>query len=189
MPKKFDPQDKDALLSPERYRELDPHRVISLIPIRPYHIVADIGCGPGYFAVPLGKHMFDGKLFAIDVQQEMLDATDVALKRIHLTNVELVLAEEGKLPLDDDSLDGALAAFVAHEVDDPKGFLTEIRRCLRNGGWLALLEWHKRKMDDGPPLKSRIDEAKLREMAQDIGFRFTARHSLNDKQYILLMRI
>ena len=189
MPAKFDPQDKDALLSPGRYQELDPHHVLSLIPVRPYHQVADIGCGPGYFALPLGKHMFDGKLFAIDVQQEMLDATDEALKRIHLTNVELVLAKEGKLPLDDDSLDGALAAFVAHEADDPKELLTETRRCLRKGGWLALLEWHKRKMHDGPPLKSRIDEAKLRKMAQDVGFRFTARYNLNDKQYMLVMRI
>ena len=188
MSRKFDPKNLDVLLSTQRAKTLDALRVISLVPIRPYHVIADIRCGPGYFSVPLGKSVFDGKVYAVDVQQEMLDATKQELEKVRLTNVEPVLSPEESIPLDDDSLDGAFSAFVVHEADDPKGMLKETLRCLRRGGWLALLEWHKRKMDEGPPLKERIDEAKLRNMAMAVGFRFTSRHGLNQNQYMLLMR-
>ena len=188
MARKFDPSKKDALLSSERHQDLDVHHVMALLPLLPYHMVADIGCGPGYFAIPLGKHLFRGKVYALDVQQEMLDATKEQLERVHLTNVEAVLSEEKKLPLEDESLDGAFAAFVVHEADSPKVMLEEARRCLRKGGWFAMLEWYKREMDDGPPLKERIDEAVLREIAEKVGFRPSARHDLNGKQYMILMR-
>ena len=188
MPHKFDPNNNDVLMSTERQQSLDIHHVMALLPILRYHTVADIGCGPGYFAVPLGKHLFDGKVYALDIQQEMLDAAKQQLDRIHLTNVELMLTEEDKLPLEDDSIDGALVSFTIHEADDPRGMLAEAKRCLRDGGWLALLEWHKREMEKGPPIEDRIDEADLRQMAEETGFRQTTRHRLNNDQYILVMR-
>ena len=188
MPKKKDPSSKEATVSPERYKEVDALRVLALIPLLPYHVVADIGCGPGYFAIPLGKHVFDGKVYAVDFQQEMLDATKEELDSLHLTNVELVLSKADKLPLEDDSLDGALEAFVLHEADDPKKLLEEARRCLRKSGWLAILEWYKREMEAGPPVGERIDEPDLRQMAEEAGFRFTSRHSVNDSQYLVLLR-
>ena len=178
---------KGLLMSPKRQLDLDVHHVMSLIPILPYHTVADIGCGPGDFTVPLGKHLFDGKVYAIDAQQEMLDATKQELERVRLTNVELVLSKGRKLPLEDDSLDGALAAFELHGAGKPEALLKDALRCLRKGGWFALLEWHRREMEEGPPLERRIDEAQLREMAENVGLRFTRRHSLNDSQYMLLM--
>ena len=188
MSKKFDPSNKDVLLSPQRQERLDVQRVISLLPAGTHHVIADIGCGPGYFAVPLGKYVFHGKVFAIDVQQEMLDATREELERIHLTNVEVLLSKEKTFPIKDDELDGAFAAFVVHEAEDPGGMMSELERCVRTGGWLALLEWHKWEMDSGPPLEDRIEEADLLEMAQQAGFRLVARHSLNGDQYMLVMR-
>ena len=187
-PRKFDPGKKDVLVSSQRRQDLDTYRVMALLPFLPYHVVADIGCGPGYFAIPLGKHVFDGKVYALDVQQEMLDATKEELERVQLTNVELVLSQEEKLPLEDDSLDGAFAAFVVHEAKAPRALLQETLRCLRKGGWLAILEWHKREMEEGPPLEERIDELELWEMAKDVGLRFTSRHTLNDSQYMFLLR-
>ena len=95
---KFDPKNKDLLLSPERRQSLDTHRLLSTVPIMAHHWVADIGCGPGYFTVPLGKYLFDGKVFALDVQQDMLDATQQTLDTVHLTNVEVAKSKESKLP-------------------------------------------------------------------------------------------
>jgi ubiquinone/menaquinone biosynthesis C-methylase UbiE len=188
MSKKFDPKNKAVLLSSQREERLDVQRVISLLPVRQDHIVADIGCGPGYFAVPLGKYLFQGKVYAIDVQEEMLEETKEALERIHLTNVEVLLSEETEFPIQDGDLDGAFAAFVVHEADDPRAMLAEIERCVRPGGWIGLLEWHKREMDSGPPLEERIEEADLLEMAQQAGFRLEGRHYLNSDQYMMVMR-
>ena len=93
---KFDPNDNDILVSRERRQLIDPSRLISLLPIMSHHWVADIGCGPGYFSIPFAKYLFDGKLFALDVQKEMLDATQKALKAARLTNTELILSKETK---------------------------------------------------------------------------------------------
>ena len=185
---KFDPKKKDILLSPERRRALDTHRLLSMIPVLPHHVVADIGCGPGYLTIPFAKYLFDGKVFALDVQQEMLDATQEALEAVNLSNVEVMLSEEERLPLEDECLDGTIAAFVLQEADSPNALLKEARRCLKKSGWLALLEWHKRKTDEGPPLKRRIEEKRLRTMAEKQGFRFGSRRDLNGSQYMLLMR-
>ncbi len=193
MPHKFDPshiqRNIQHLLSPERRDSLDYHRVISMLPILPYHRIADIGCGPGYFTIPFAKHLFDGKVYAIDIQKEMLDAVREQVERVRLTNVEIILYREGdRLPFEDGALDGAFAAFSLHEADNPKGMLEETYRVLHRGGWLAMLEWHKRDMDEGPPQEIRIAEEDLRNMAQEAGFRFASRHNLNDKQYMITMR-
>ncbi len=188
MARKFDPKNKDALLSPERYENLDPLRLLSLLPMLPYQQIADVGCGPGFFTVPLGKYLFDGKVYALDIQQEMLDAAKKAVDDIHLTNVEFKLTKEDKIPLEDESLDGAIIAFVLHEADSATGLLEEAERSIRKGGWLAILEWQKRETEKGPPLEERIDDSDLDEMAQKAGLHAQVKHELNDSQYMLLMQ-
>ena len=185
---KVDPKNKDALVSSERRQGLDPYSLISLIPIQPYHWVADIGCGPGYLAIPLGKYLFGGKVFALDIQQKMLDTTREAAQALHLTNVDTMLMDEEKLPLDDECLDGALLALVLHEADNPTTLLKETLRCLKKSAWLVILEWYKRKMDEGPPVKQRIDQEKLLPMAQKLGFRLSSRRDFYGKHYMLMMR-
>lgn len=188
MPHKFDPERMDTLVSPARERDIDLYRIMSLIPISQHDVVADVGCGPGFFTVPLGKAVFHGKVHALDVQQEMLDAAQERLKSVRLTNVEATLSEENSVPLEDESMDGVFAAFMIHEVENSKVLLTDFFRSLRPGGWLALLEWHKREMECGPPLEERIDEPDLRSIAIDAGFRLTTSRGLNDKHYMLVMR-
>ena len=185
---KFDPNDNDILVSRERRQLFDPARLISLLPIMSHHWVADIGCGPGYFSIPFAKYLFDGKLFALDVQKEMLDATQKALKDARLTNTELILSKETKIPIEDEVLDGAITSFVLQEASRPSVLLKEAKRCLKKSGWLIILEWHKREMDEGPPLSQRISEDELRKMTDKLGFRFRALRNLNSSQYMMLVR-
>ena len=190
MPKKakFDPKDMHLLVAPERRQVIDTYSLLSRLPIRPHHVVADIGCGPGYFSVPIAKYVYGGKLHAIDVQQEMLDAVQAALDEARLTNVHLALSKERTLPLDDESLDGALVAFVLQEATSPKALLAETQRCLRSSGWLAVLEWYKRDMDQGPPVGRRIDPEDMEAMAKKLEFRDIVTRELNPEQYMVLMR-
>lgn len=188
MPRKSETKNKENTLTPQRLETLDTHRVMSLIPVMPYHTVADIACGTGYFTVPLAKYVFDGKIYAVDTQQDALDATKQAVDKLRLTNVEMVLTKERKLNLEDDSLDGILAPFAFSIVDDPEKLLKDALRVLRRGGWLAALEWNEKESGDGPPADRRVGEDALRQMAEKHGFRFTGRYHLNDAQYMLLLR-
>ena len=187
MSEKYDQDRKADLLSADRYETTDPQRLISMLPVLVYHEVADIGCGPGFFTIPFAKYLFDGTVYAIDVQQEMLDATQEQVKSVNLTNVELKLAGENELPLEDDSLDGAFIAFVLYETESPTTMLSEARRCLRKGGWLAALE-HKETADDDPPVNRRLVESEVTTMARELGFRIETAHNLNDHHYMLVMR-
>lgn len=188
MPVKFDPQDKEVLLSAERRKALDMYRLLSLIPILPHHVVADIGCGPGFFTVPLAKYLWDGKLYAVDIQQEMLDAAKEAVDSERLSNVEFVKSTERRLPLEKERLDGALMAFVLQEAAGRESLLKEVRRCMRTPGWAVVIEWHKKKSEEGPPFKQRIKDTEMVDLLDKTGFRVASRRDLNSKQYMVLAR-
>ncbi len=185
---KFDPKDSDALVSSERRKLLDPFRVLSLIPMQVHHQIADVGCGPGFFTVPLAKYVFDGKVYAIDIQKEMVEITRKAVKSYNLTNVDTLCSEEKKLPLPDDSVDGAFVAFVLQEADNRMALLQELKRCLKKSGWLAILEWYKSETTHGPPMKQRIDSEKMQGMTKRIGMRFSRLHDLNGMHYLHVVR-
>ena len=168
--------------------EFDALRLISLVPIQPYHNVADIGCGKGTNTVPLAKFLFDGKVYALDVQQEMLDATREAAEAVRLANVEVMLSKQDRLPLEDESLDGALVAFVLHHTDKPRALLEDTRRCLKKSGWLAILESSAHGTDEAPRRKGRADEEGAQAMVQKAGFRFGTRRDLGGGRYMVLAR-
>ena len=188
MQRRFDPQQMETLLASGRRDLLDPTQLLALVPIRPYQTVADIGCAHGYFTIPLAKYLFDGRVYAVDIQQEMLDALSAHLQQINLTNVKLVCSTETVLGLEEDSLDGALLGFVLHEMKDRARLLTQVMELLQRGGWLAVLEWHKREMEEGPPLEDRLAREEVEELARAVGFRFVESRDVNAKQYMVLLR-
>ena len=108
----------ELLLSPDRAERLDPLSVLSLSPVNPGETVADVGCGPGYFTLPLAKFLFSGKVYALDTDQEMLEACRRRLDEARMSNVETLLCQEYEFPVEAGILDGVLVAFVAHHPED-----------------------------------------------------------------------
>jgi len=185
---KFDPKNKEMLISQDRRNAMDVYKLLRIFPILSHHAVADIGCGPGFFTIPIAKMVFDGKVYALDVQEEMLDVVREQVKKINLSNVEVLKSQERKLPLEDESLDGAVAAFVLQETSNPRTLLKEAMRCLKTHGWLVVLEWYKTEMDEGPPQSQRIAMDDMKDMTEKVGFRVREARDLNGKQYMVLAR-
>ena len=79
-------------------------------------------------------------------------------------------------------------AFVLHEADGPAALLKEARRCLKEAGWIAILEWDKREMDQGPPIERRIDPDEMRAMAEKLKLKVGDTQRLNADQYMVIMR-
>ena len=65
------PSSIERLLRPERLETLDPFRVLSHCPLTPRDNVADIGCGPGYFTLPLAKFLINGKTLKESISNQM----------------------------------------------------------------------------------------------------------------------
>ena len=172
----------------EEYIAVDPQRLLAFLPMLPYQTIADIGSGSGYFTIPFAKYVFSGKVYAIDTEKKALDETMQQVRHINLTNVETKRLKANKLPLDDECLDGSIAAFTLGGNKNAKSLLEDTYRSMRKGAWLALIEWNKSSRSVGPPMKDRIQESDLLKVAEQVGFRFTTRQDINDHKYMILMR-
>ena len=184
---KFSVKNAEMLLDGSRADRLDPQYLFALLPMRVYHDIGDIGAGPGYFTIPLAKYAFHGKVYAIDMQQGMLDIVTERLEKARLHSVEIVLSRETKIPLDDESLDGALLVTTLHEATQPKTLLKEAHRLLRKSGWLGLVDWRKVETEEGPPVAERLERDEVVAMASESGFRVQSHHDINDWFYFLLL--
>lgn len=173
---------------PGRLIELDPFRVLSFCPVSPNDVVGDIGCGPGYFTVPLAKQLVNGKVFALDINDEMLAACRDTVGKVRMGNVEILKCEEFDFPLEEETLDGAFVAFVIHHSPDQTRLLSQIRRLLKPRGWCSVLEWHLKETESGPPTVQRIQPSELQQMALDAGFRYQGVRDLNSDHYMIQLR-
>ncbi len=128
------------LVTPLRRLVHDPRRVLSDL-ARPGDTVIDVGCGPGYFTLPLAEMVGPtGRVVAVDLQPAMLEQVRVRAARAGLADrvaPHLCAADGlGDLPV----ADAMLAFAVVHELPDVARFCGEAAAALRRGGRLLLVE-------------------------------------------------
>ncbi len=167
---KFDPSRAERLLSEERASALPPEDVLALLGAQPGHVVVDVGCGPGFFALPLARRVGpEGRVLALDIIPEMLARLRDRLAVEGVKNVEPVLSKEARLPLPSASCDRALLVNLLHELANPAGLLAEVARVLRPGGRGLAVDWAPRPSPTGPPLDVRVPPARAGEWLRTAG--------------------
>lgn len=167
----------------------DPQRLIALTPIRPHETIADIGCGEGDLAIPLAKYVFDGKVYAVDTDEEKLATVTARAERARIGNVETRLFSRNKLPLDDESVDGLVIASALHESSRPKTLVKELARVLREHAWAAVIEWigDSGQYDDVTKSK-RLTGEQVQKIAQEAGLHRVSLRDIDDRRYLLVVR-
>lgn len=161
----------DWLERPERETEEAPDRAVAALALQPGQVVADFGAGTGYFTWRLAQAVGPtGRVFAVDIQPEMLDRLRTNLAARAVTNVLTVLATEQDPRLPAASLDLVLLVDVYHELAWPHEVLTALCRALKPGGRLAFVEY--RAEDPAVPIKP------LHKMSETQLLREAARHPL-----------
>jgi ubiquinone/menaquinone biosynthesis C-methylase UbiE len=177
----------DWLDRSERDLEENPDRAIDVLKLEKGSTVADVGAGSGYMTVKLAKKVGpQGKVYANDIQQGMLDLLSKRVTKSKLTNVSTVLGtqEDPKLPAD--TLDLVIMVDVYHELSQPQVMLRHIRDSLKPGGRLVLLEYRKEDPDIPirPEHKMSVADAKLEVEAE--GFKLTKTNEDLPRQHILI---
>jgi SAM-dependent methyltransferase len=177
----------DWLDRSERDLEEDPDRAIDVLKIEKGATVADVGAGSGYMTVKLAKKVGpQGKVYANDIQQGMLDLLNKRLVKGKITNVSAVLGTQDDPRLPADALDLVLMVDVYHELWQPQVMLRHIRDSLKPSGRLVLLEY--RKEDPSIPIrpehKMSVADAKLEVEAE--GFKLTKTNEDLPRQHILV---
>src|ERR1051326_8428592 len=116
MGRKFDPANKHLLLAEDRIERFDRYELLRSLGVSEGKAVADLGCGPGFFTLPASELVGPtGKVFAVDVQQEMVDDLRARLAQQGITNVVVRRSGELEPSIPQHSVDLALLAFVLHE--------------------------------------------------------------------------
>ncbi|MEO7799542.1 MAG: methyltransferase domain-containing protein [Opitutaceae bacterium] len=126
---------------PERDREERPDLVLTALALRPGDVVADIGCGTGYFTWRLaGAVGPKGRVFGVEIQQEMLDRLTLAMKERSIQNVTGILGsvDDPRLPV---PVDLVLMVDVYHELSHPAEVMAAICRQLKPGGRMVFVEY------------------------------------------------
>ena len=178
------PNSVERMLRPERMETLDPFRVLSHCPVTPRDAIADIGCGPGYFTIPLAKFLVHGKVYALDISDDMVGACQARLDEARLGNVEVLRCEEYEFPVEPVSVDGIFISVVLHQPSDRIRFLTAAQEMLKPGGWCFIIEWQPHETESGPPQEVRITINDLREIALGSGLKFQSSLNLNSDYYL-----
>jgi ubiquinone/menaquinone biosynthesis C-methylase UbiE len=171
----------------EREIEEEPDKALDAIGIRPGVSVADVGAGSGYFTVRLASRVGStGRVYATDLQPEMLKMLAVRLERERVTNVTLVQGSADDPMLPQGTIDMILMVDVYHELANPQRMLRGLHRALKPGGRLVLLEY--RKEDPRIPIriehKMTVREAKMELEAE--GFRLSRVDDVLPRQHILI---
>lgn len=165
----FDPV---RLLAMEERRRsfMPPEPVVEELLTDPSWSLLDLGCGTGYYTLPAARLLSGGRVYALDVQENMVRTTLERVKDAGLHNVDGIIAPSDRIPLGDASVDGALVAMVFHDLTEKSETLAELRRVLKPDGVLSMVEWDRIETDFGPPMSIRITPSELEETLETAGF-------------------
>ncbi len=155
MPHQFDAGNK-GMLKGLRRREVQPaEEIVERASPDAGDLCADLGAGTGYITIPLSATV--RAVVALDSQREMLDSLEASLEEGQGNNIWPVVGELPELPFADASMDRIFVINVLHEFEDRDRLVEEIRRALRKGGRVSLVDFQKRPTSFGPPVDERID--------------------------------
>lgn len=178
------------LVRESRQREEDCKRLLAALKIKRGQTVCDLGCGNGFYTVRLARLVGpEGKVYAVDIQPEMLDMLTAWSRKEKLTNVTPVLGSPIDPRLPERQLDLVLMVDVYHEFSHPEHMLAAIRKSLKPEGRIAVAEF--RAEDPNVPILPLHKMSKqqiLKEFSAN-GFRLVEQFDGLPWQHLLFFRL
>ncbi len=168
-----------VLEDPERDGWQKPHEVIMALKLTGNETVADIGAGSGYFSNRLAHHA--RRVFAVDVDAALLG---ISLKNAP-QNVTPVLASPDDPRLPDGASDLIFFCDVIHHIENRGAYLQQVKRALKPGGRVVVIDFHKKPLKIGPPPEMKIDRAEMVKEFEKAGFRLVEEQGFLPYQYFL----
>ncbi|MGL5083947.1 MAG: class I SAM-dependent methyltransferase [Microcoleaceae cyanobacterium] len=118
-----------------------PQQVLAALQLNSTDVVADIGAGTGYFTFRISSLVPEGKVFAVDVQPEMLDLINFVKTQENISNIETVLGQIDTPNLPMQKIDLALMVDAYHEFAYPREMMKNLVAALKPGGRVVLVEY------------------------------------------------
>lgn len=160
---------------PNSYAMQDPEHLWQVLGLNPGAGLADLGCGPGEYALEAARRVGPGgQVWALDKDGHTMEALAKVAQARGLDNLTTLTADlRQPLPLDDASVDICLLAMVLHTIKftlPEGGLFREVRRILRPGGRMAVINFAMGDFSFGPPARLRITPEELDQLVLPHGF-------------------
>jgi cyclopropane fatty-acyl-phospholipid synthase-like methyltransferase len=161
-----------------------PHEVIQALDLRPNAKVADIGAGTGYFSMRLAHMTPNGRVYAVDIEPDMVGYLTDRAKREKLDNVRAVLAtpSDPKLP---EKVDRVLVVDTYHHIGEREAYFRRLRGYLRPGAEVAIIDF-TRSSPTGPPVEERLPPEQVTAEMEHAGYRLVRSPEFLPQQYFLV---
>ena len=177
----------EMLSRPDRVKRLRIDEVIARLRLKPGDVLADIGAGSGVFTLPFARAVAPGTVYAVEVDQGLVDHIAEKARTESVPNVDSVLGEfmDPKLPAQD--IDLAFFHDVLHHVKDRAGYLKNLSRYIKPGGRIAIIERGHRRPDER---EMHMTQEQVTEWMADAGFTPSEEHYLYDdgKWFVVFAR-
>jgi ubiquinone/menaquinone biosynthesis C-methylase UbiE len=155
--------------------------------IKPGEVIADIGAGSGYFTFRLAHFVGDkGKVYAVDVSPDMIRHVNRRIRETKTTNVVTILADNDDPLLADKSVNRFFICDVWHHVENQTKYLSLMKKMLKPGGEVVMIDFHKKELPFGPPMQMKIAREDLIKQLETNGFRLSKEHTFLPHQYFLV---
>jgi SAM-dependent methyltransferase len=176
--KEFDDPARDAWQKPDD--------VLDALQLARNTYVADIGAGTGYFSARIAKRVPEGKVFAVDIEPDMLRyiGERAHRERLHVLQPVQASVDSPNLP---EPVDVVLVVDTYHHIDDRVGYFSRLKSRLRPGGRVAIVDF-KADAPDGPPPERRILPENVMVELEQAGYRLVASHDFLSRQYFLVFQ-
>jgi arsenite methyltransferase len=183
-----DPKAYIAMLDdPKRDEYQKPHEVITALKLKAGEVIADIGAGSGYFTFRLAHHVGDaGRIYAVDVSPDMVVHLNRHIRDLKLKNVVSILAAPDDPLLADASVDRFFICDTWHHIENHTRYLALLKKMLKPGGQIVMVDFKKIQTPMGPPMEMRIDRDDLAKEMETNGFRLDAEYRFLPYQYFLV---
>jgi len=150
--------------------------------------VVEFGCGYGTFTIPAAR-VIKGVIYALDIEQEMIEATNKEATKHGLDNVKTVLRDfmVSGTGLPDESVDYVMLFNILH-LENPQALLKESKRILKIGGKVGIIHWnYDSATPRGPSMNIRPKPEDCIKWAQDFGFSDPDRYNLEPYHYGIVL--
>jgi len=170
----------------------NPRQNVAQMAIDPGMHVADLGSGSGFYSFALAETVGDaGRVYAVDIQRELLSRLKNEARKRGLDNIEIIWADLEKnlgTGLKAGSMDVVLISNTLFQVKNKKAFLEEAKRLLKPLGRFILIDFSDSFGGLGPQQEYIVNEEEARRLAKEVGFVFSNTIRAGEHHYGLIFK-
>jgi ubiquinone/menaquinone biosynthesis C-methylase UbiE len=168
----------------------DPSEILKEVDVNEGDVMADFGCGAGFFSLPFAKIIGEeGKVFALDVLSSALEAVESEAKAEGISNIitkRVNLETEKGTGMEDETVNWVIMKNILFQNKNKEIIIKEAYRILKKGGRALIMEWNDNDSSFGPNQELRISEDELEKMAADGGFIIEKKVKVGDYHYMIV---